>query len=313
MSENNQNLAPEIPFENNSISFECRKKSNTIDLQRFLILTKEDNFEAFEVGKSIQSWLQAKGKVALLKKLTSSELEVKEMAKQSDIALVLGGDGTMLGVARTLYDFAIPLLGINFGRVGFLTDISPQNWQNSLEKLLQGGYEIQNCTPLWWELVRGNECIYSGIAVNDVVVARSMVAKAISIGLSVDNVFLSELYCDGLICSAPLGATAYAASAHGPLVFPSLDAHVLTPISPFAGSFPPLVLPRESLVKINTLKGDAVITIDGQVCHSLEFNDVIHVKSASKRISMFVQSQDWFWQRLVERGFIMPGPGKYTR
>ncbi len=290
----------------NKIIKSCNEK-----LQRFLILTKENNQKVLNLAKIVSNWLKDRGKTITAIDSGKSEEEIRQAGIESDIALVLGGDGTMLGVARALYGLDIPLLGINFGRVGFLTDISPCNWESSLTKLLEGCYEIQNVTPLWWEILRDNISIFKGIAINDVVIARARIAKAIAIGINIDDIFLSELVCDGLICSAPLGATAYAASSNGPLAFPSLDAHILTPISPFAGSFLPLVMPRESLVKIDNLRGESAVTIDGQICHDLEIGDVIHVQSAYKQISMFVQSRNWFWQRLVERGFIMPGPGTY--
>ncbi len=148
---------------------------------------------------------------------------------------------------------------------------------------------------------------------NDVVVSRGAVAKSIFIKLCIDDIFLTDLHCDGLICSAPLGATAYAASAHGPLAFPALDAHIVTPISPFAGAFPPLVLPRESSIQITCLEDrETFITIDGQDSYDVRKNDTVLVKSAEHKISMFVSDPRWFWKRLRERGFIMPGPGKYT-
>ncbi len=296
------------------VALQAGQKSNNENLQTFLIIIKEHNDDALELGKIISIWLKNQGKTVFLEKAMTGKENTRELAKKSDIALVLGGDGTMLGVARNLYGISIPMLGINFGRVGFLTDISPTNWQNSLSALLSGAYEIQNYTPLSWELFRESECICNGIAMNDVVVARGLVAKTISISLSIDNIFLSDLYCDGLISSTALGATAYAASAHGPLVFPSLDAQILTPISPFAGAFPPLVLPKESFAQIQARKGgDTAITIDGQDCHPMSPNDFIHVRSARYQISMYVQNPHWFWQRLSDRGFIMPGPGKYTR
>lgn len=298
----------------NFVALECGKKSSNDALQTFLVIVKANNNDALLVGNEISTWLKNQGKNVFLEKAMVEKEKIRELAAQSDIALVLGGDGTMLSIARNLYGISIPMLGVNFGRVGFLTDISPKNWQVSLTSLLDGAYEIQNYTTLSWELFRKSECICSGIAINDVVIARGLVAKAINISLSIDNIFLSDLFCDGLICSTPLGATAYAAAARGPLVFPSLDAHSLTPISPFAGSFPPLVLPKESFVQIHARKGGKVaITIDGQLCHQVLPDDIIQVRSARYRTPMYVQHPHWFWQRLTERGFIMPGPGKYTR
>lgn len=316
-----QNKIPNLPsrfsnysdFESDFVAFPSGQKSNNESLQNFLILVKENNEDAMLLSKEIAAWLKNQGKTVSRGKTRSDKVAARELAKQSDIALILGGDGTMLSVARNLYGVSIPMLGVNFGRVGFLADISPSNWQEPLTSLLNGGYEIQNYTPLSWELFRDSKCIEHGIAINDVVIARAFVAKAIYISISIDNIFLSNLYCDGLICSAPLGATAYAAAAHGPLAFPALNAQILTPICPFAGSFPPLVLPEESFTQIHAQEGgEAALTIDGQDCYSILPNDIIHVRSARYRIPMYVQHPYWFWQRLSERGFITPGPGTYT-
>lgn len=312
-SNKNSNQIKKVTMHAKSRKLYAGQKSSHVILQTFLLVIKDLNEEAQLLGKEISIWLKKRDKNIFILNAKADEEEFRELASQSDIILVLGGDGTMLGTARKSYGMQIPLLGVNFGRVGFLTDISPQNWQDSLEFLLNNGYEIQLYIALKWELIRNNSIIKHGLAVNDVVVARGCIAQSIHVRLSLDGVFLSELHSDGLICSSPLGATAYAVAAHGPVVFPALDAHTITPISPFAGSFPPLVLPKESSVEIQVNKGgDAAITVDGQNYFPLEENDIIHVRTAKNRIPMFVQHPHWFWQRLTERGFIMPGPGKYN-
>ena len=124
------------------VALQAGQKSSNENLQTFLIIIKEHNDDALELGKIISIWLKNQGKTVFLEKAMTGKENTRELAKKSDIALVLGGDGTMLGVARNLYGISIPMLGINFGRVGFLTDISPTNWQNSLSALLSGAYEI---------------------------------------------------------------------------------------------------------------------------------------------------------------------------
>lgn len=290
------------------------KKSNELSLEAFLLVVKENNAEAQKTAEEIQVWLQSLQKKATIVNAFVDEFKLQNLAYEHNIVLVLGGDGTILGISRRLYNIAIPILGINFGKVGFLTEISPDSWKEALTDLFAGKYQIQNFTPLHFEHIRDNKIIHSGIAINDVVIARGFVARAIYISLSIDDIFLSDLHCDGLICSAPLGATAYAASSHGPLAFPSLDAHILTPISPFAGAFPPLVMPRESTIQIKVLDDrETAITIDGQDAYHAELNDLLYVRSADHPISMLVSDPYWFWKRLGDRGFIMPGPGKYTR
>lgn len=292
---------------------DCGLKSSDEILQSFLIVIKAGNDDASALGNEMATWLQNRGKkVSITQSMIAAE-DLRGLAKPCEIVLILGGDGTILGVARCLYGLCIPILGVNFGQVGFLADISPHDWQDAFELLLHGGYQIQNYSPLFWEHYREGICLERGHAINDVVVARAKVARSIYISLFIDEIFLSDLHCDGLICSAPLGATGYAASAHGPLAFPALDAQILTPISPFAGSFPPLVLPREARVSIVAHDaGETCITVDGQNCHTMEVNDVVHVRGALQKVSMFVRDPNWYWQRLRDRGFIMHGPGKYT-
>lgn len=289
------------------------KTSKEYVLQNFLLIIKENNKEALQTAKDIKAWLEEKSLSATIVSAFISEEELLKYTETHDIAVILGGDGTILGISRRMYRKPVPLLGINFGKVGFLADIPPENWKEYFKKLLAGAYQIQNVTPLHFEHIRDSRVVNSGIAMNDVVVSRGAVAKSIFIKLCIDDIFLTNLHCDGLICSAPLGATAYAASAHGPLAFPSLDAHIVTPISPFAGAFPPLVLPRESSIQITCLEDrETFITIDGQDSYGVRENDTVLVKSAEHKISMFVSDPRWFWKRLRERGFIMPGPGKYT-
>lgn len=288
------------------------QKSNEPCLENFLLIVKENNKNACDMAEDIKAWLEKKSKKATVINAFVPEKILLDHTRKNDIALILGGDGTILGISRRMYEHPIPLLGINFGKVGFLAEISPFKWQESLENLLSGAYQIQNVTPIHFDHIRGNRIIHSGIAMNDVVIARGAVAKSIYIRLCIDDIFLSDLHCDGLICSAPLGATAYAASAHGPLAFPALDAHILTPISPFAGAFPPLVMPKESTIQITSLENrEAFVTVDGQDVYQFLEGDNIFVKSADHKISMFVSDPRWFWKRLRDRGFIMPGPGQY--
>ncbi len=279
----------------------------------FLLIVKEKNEQAFQLAKIIKTWLEENKRIATIIPAFLPEEQLLEHTKSHDIAVILGGDGTILGVSRRMYTNPLPLIGINFGKVGFLADISPENWQECFAKLLAGEYKVQKVTPLHFEHIRNTAVIRSGIAMNDVVISRGAMAKSIFIKLRVDDIFITDLHCDGLICSSPLGTTAYTASAHGPLTFPTLDAHILTPISPFAGSFSPLVMPKESTIRITSLDDrETFITVDGQDSHEVLMGDSICVQSAEHKIALLVSDTRWFWKRLRERGFILPGPGKYT-
>lgn len=293
-----------IPTGNTVQSYSCHS---------FLLIVKEKNEQAFELAKTIKAWLEGKKRAATIIPAFLPEEQLLEHTQKHDLVIVLGGDGTILGVSRRMYKTPLPLIGINFGKVGFLADITPEKWQDCFTKLLAGEYKIQKVTPLHFDHIRNNTVIRSGIAMNDVVISRGAVAKSIFIKLQVDDIFITDLHCDGLICSSPLGTTAYTASAHGPLMFPTLDAHILTPISPFAGSFSPLVMPKESAIQITCLEDrETFITVDGQDSHEVLVGDRICVQSAEHKISLLVSDTRWFWKRLRERGFILPGPGKYT-
>lgn len=284
-------------------------------LENFLIVIKKNHDFANSVANEMKDWLAQRSKCVTLCIAGIFQEELREYASQADLVLVLGGDGTVLSVFRDLYGLCIPILGINFGRVGFLTEIDPKNWRTAFEDVLSGKYTKQEFIPLQWEHLREGNLLACGHAINDVVVARGEIARSISLSLIIDNIFLSQVYCDGIIVSAPLGATGYTAATGGPLVFPSLNTHMVTAISPFAGAFPPLVLPRESevCITISPSAGDTNITIDGQEYYSTEIGDTIRVTGAKHKIAMLVSDVLWYWKRIGERGFIMPGPGSYTR
>lgn len=278
-----------------------------------LLVIKENHAPAAECGEAIAQWLHARHIRTRSLPSRSAPDALRYAADGMDAALVLGGDGAMLSVARALLGLPVPLLGINFGKVGFLTEIPADDWQVCLQKLLAGEYMEQCHTALAWSLFRPGipTHVACGWAINDVVLARGTLARAISLDLSVDDVFLSRLRCDGVIVSAPLGATAYAASAHGPLVNPSLDAQLITPISPFAGAFPPLVLPANAKVRLvaGDCGGDIHLTIDGQESLPLLPGDYLDVHGEAGQVRLLVSTPSWYLRRLGERGFILSGPG----
>lgn len=284
--------------------------------RRLLLIIKEHHLPARETGRRMAEWLERRG-VRTRTVSSPGPDDLREAGGDGDAALVLGGDGAMLGAARALRGLPVPLLGVNFGRVGFLTEIPGDNWEPSLIRLLEGEYQERTYAALAWSVSRADGQDVpplSGWAVNDVVAARGTVARAVSLDLSADGVFLSRLRCDGVIVSAPLGATAYAASARGPLAHPSLEVQLVTPICPFAGAFPPLVLPAASEIRIvaGESGGDAHLTVDGQESMALFPGDALTVRGVPGQVRLLVGDPRWYWRRLVERGFILPGPGSHT-
>ncbi len=279
-----------------------------------LLFVKENHPLAASLAEQVQGWLTARGIVCRIfsPRVTEQEIFACEFLPGS-LALVLGGDGTMLSVARVLCGKKIPLLGINLGKVGFLTEIAPSDWEQALERVINGGYyKEQPYMALSWTLLRENRLFAEGVAINDVVLARGAIARAVTLDVSINQVFMTRLKCDGIMVSAPLGTTAYAVSAGGPLVFPSLEAQILTPISPFAGALAPFVLPASSVFRIkaskDTNQSAPHLTVDGQESYPMLEEDELVVTGVPGALSLMLSDSNWYLTRLIERGFVVPGP-----
>lgn len=284
-------------------------------LSRILILHKE-NSQPEQVGKRLLSWLHERGKEGVLLSSDTDELTIRAEAAASDAVLILGGDGTMIGTARRLAGIRTPMAGMNFGRVGFLTELPATGWEQPLTDMLNGLWELERHLTLHWRILKatgeGMEIRHEGVAINDVVTAHGVVARAVSLNLHIDGVLFSTLRCDGVIVSTPLGSTAYTASAGGPLTMPSMNAQLVTPICPFAGGFPPIALPASSHIRLEACrKGDQVlISVDGQENLPLAFGDILEIQGGTEQLPMLVSSKNWYLRRLIDRGIVTSEPGR---
>lgn len=287
-------------------------------ISRLLILHK-DNPQPEETGRALLPWLHERKVDGVLHPAGVDAITMRAEAVASDAVLVLGGDGTMVGVARRLAGIRTPLVGMNFGRVGFLAGLPAEGWGAPLTTLLQGRWKLEKHLTLHWRILRrhgGNLSVLNeGVAINDVVTAHGVVARAVSLSLHIDGVHLSTLRCDGIIVSTPLGSTAYTASAGGPLTIPSMNAQLVTPICPFAGGFPPLALPASSLIHIEACRqGDQVLlSVDGQENLPLEFGDILEIEGIPDQLHMLVSDPNWYLRRLIDRGIVTSGPGRKER
>lgn len=274
-----------------------------------LLVTKARHAAAEATAAAVGQWLGAHGVAcsALPADCPSDELVVK--ARASGAVLILGGDGTFIGVGRKLAGLDIPLLGINFGQIGFLTELPAVGWEPALERLLDGKMITRTCLLLRWELLRGETPVASGHAANDVVVGRGAIARVLPVHVFVDGEDMGVVRSDGVIVSTPLGSSAYSLSAQGPLVHPDVQALTLTPISPFFKSFPPVVLPADSRIRLETdaAAPEAFLTVDGQEGIPLCGGDVVRVESLDTGLRVLSCSSGTYFQRLRERGFIQTG------
>ncbi|MDP3841448.1 MAG: NAD kinase [Oxalobacteraceae bacterium] len=225
-----------------------------------------------------------------------------QIGQQADVAIVVGGDGTMLGIARQLAPYGVPLIGINQGRLGFMTDIPLDGMLSVLADMLAGNFESESRTLLEGVVLRNGEQIFSALAFNDVVVSRGAGAGMVELRVDVDGRFMYNQRSDGLIVSTPTGSTAYSLSAGGPLLHPNLGGIVLVPIAPHALSNRPIVVPDSSEIMIEVVSGrDTSVNFDMQSFASLLLHDRIHIKRSEHRIT-FMHPKGWnYYDTLREK------------
>jgi NAD+ kinase len=224
-----------------------------------------------------------------------------ELGRQCDLAVVIGGDGTMLGFARDMARHGLPLVGINQGRLGFITDIPIERWRESLAPVLAGDYEVEPRAMLEGAVWRDGESIFSGLALNDVVVSRGGTSGMVELKVQVGEQFVANMRADGLIVASPTGSTAYALSAGGPILHPSIAGWLLVPIAPHTLSNRPIVLPDLGEVRMEIVAGrDASVNFDMQSLASLLHGDTITVRRSQHQVR-FLHPKGWSYYATLRR------------
>jgi NAD+ kinase len=276
-------------------------------MKRIGIVAKTDRDEARTVVPELLHWFQARGLTALCDKETASvcpDMSVSaarraELPAQVDLLLVLGGDGTLLSMARLVGELAVPILGVNLGGLGFLTALTLEELFPALEAYLAGGLVIEERMMLGATVLREGERLAEYVALNDMVITKSAMSRIIRLEVGVDGQLATAYRADGLIISTPTGSTAYCLSAGGPIVFPTMDAMVLTPICSHTLTNRPIVLPADQEVEVRLLTDqDVMLTADGQVGFALKPQDVVLVRRAASRIRLLRVPQKHFFSVL---------------
>ncbi|WP_395058317.1 NAD kinase [Polaromonas sp.] len=251
--------------------------------------------------EEIANFLHTQGCEVTLERDTASNtgltqypvLDVAGVGAHCDLALVVGGDGTMLGIGRQLAQFGVPLVGINQGRLGFITDIAFEDFQTALEPMLRGEFEEDRRWMMQAKVVRDGRCVFNATAMNDVVVNRGATAGMVELRVEVDGRFVANQRADGLIIASPTGSTAYALSAGGPLIHPSIAGWVLVPIAPHTLSNRPIVLSDAGEITVEIVAGrDASANFDMQSLASLLHGDRITVRRSEFQMC-FLHPKGW--------------------
>ena len=215
-------------------------------------------------------------------------LEHEELVRSVDLIVALGGDGTMIATARMIGDAATPVLGVNFGTLGYLAEFAVEDMTPALDAVLAGDYTLDRRLMLSAQVRRGGETQMHDRVLNDVVISKSALARIIEIETWVDRKFVNCFRADGLIISTPTGSTAYNLSAGGPVIYPSMNAFVITPICPHTLSNRPLVVPDDVELELilKTPKEEVALTLDGQVGVPLEYGDCVAVRKSAMTFNL---------------------------
>lgn len=217
-----------------------------------------------------------------------AQVAPEKLGASVDLILVLGGDGTMIATARLIGDAEVPVLGINYGGLGYLAEFRIEELYTALESILSGNYRLDQRVMLDVELLRGDESVTRNHVLNDVVINKSALARIIRIEAYFNRQFVNSFRADGLIVSTPTGSTAYNLSAGGPVIYPSMNAVVITPICPFTLSNRPIVVPDDAAIELclKTDQEDVALTLDGQVGFPLKVEDRVAIRKSQTTFSL---------------------------
>jgi NAD+ kinase len=270
---------------------------------RIGIITKPNEPRAAELAARVAEWaagheinLFVNDRVRDLPPGTFSA-SAREITDHSDVLMVLGGDGTMLATARLLRGRPTPVLGVNLGTLGYLTEFSTEEVIPALEMIIKGDYEVDRRMILEWEVLRDGDLVGAGAALNDVVVNKSALARIIDIECWVDTKHVTTYRADGLILSTPTGSTAYNLSAGGPIIAPGAEAITICPICPHTLTNRPLVLPyyAEIMLQLNTREQEVMLTSDGQTGMPLMAGDRVQLRRSEKTFNTITaKDRDYF-------------------
>jgi NAD+ kinase len=267
----------------------------------------------------LAAFLEKNGRTVVVDPLTAVHigdhrrlvLSLEDIGKQADLAIVIGGDGTMLNIARTLAAFDVALVGVNVGRLGFLTDVSMETMFDTIGSMLEGHYIVESRMLLQSEVRRGGVRVMDVVAFNDVSVNKGAEGSLIELEVRVDRQFVCDLRADGLIVASPTGSTAYALSAGGPIVHPSLSVLSLVPVCPHTLSNRPIVVSAESVVEILVgSAADARVHFDSHSHCELKEGDRVLVRRCADKIRLLHPSTHDYYHMLREKLRWSEKPGR---
>lgn len=275
-------------------------------MKRVGIYAKQNNPDAAVLAGEVTQWLQDRGIEVFLEKDLSGEIghpegfPAKSIPAMVTMIIVLGGDGTLISVARKIGNLKVPILAVNLGSLGFLTEIKRTEMLPLLEDVLGGNFSVSSRMMLDASVKRGNEEVGRFTVLNDIVLNKGALARIVDMETSVDEVYLTTFKADGLIVATPTGSTAYNLAAGGPIVHPDLNCLLLSPICPHMLTNRPLIVSEDAVIKVEPKfqDEDVVLTADGQVGMPLMQGDVVEVRKSKNRTYLINSPQKDYFQVL---------------
>ncbi|MDC0709421.1 NAD(+)/NADH kinase [Stigmatella sp. ncwal1] len=260
-------------------------------MQTLAIVAKRDKQEAAALAAQIQErypHLTLLGERYLAQELGWPRVDDRELAQRADLVVVLGGDGTLIYTARLLAGRAVPILGVNLGSLGFMTEVPVEELFSLLDDVLAGRFNVDSRMKLTCRLLREGRAIIEEEVLNDIVINKGALARIADHETSIDGVPITTYKADGIILATPTGSTAYSLSAGGPIVHPSVDCTILSPICSHALTQRAIVVPADRVIRITLRRetADTYLTLDGQTGHGLQSNDCIEVVRSPNRVNL---------------------------
>jgi len=256
-------------------------------LKTLAIISKKQQPDAWEAGQALKVWFKARGLEAS-HLVNQPDSQALPLPPEIEFIVLMGGDGTLLSVARRYGQKGIPILGVNVGGLGFLTEVSLSELYPVLEQILAGQYEVEERMMLHATIFRQGQAFWEENVLNDAVINKGALARIVELTTWIDGEYLTTYRADGLIISTPTGSTAYTLSAGGPIVYPTLRHVILLPICPHTLSNRPIILPETVTVAVTLDKKaeDVYLTVDGQVGQALEADDRLEIKCAPHHLRL---------------------------
>ncbi|HOV38841.1 MAG TPA: NAD(+)/NADH kinase [Spirochaetales bacterium] len=271
-------------------------------VQRILIIANLSKNEVEALVGTITTYLQDRGYSVTV--LAFQGKPPQFVMEPFDLAFSLGGDGTVLYAARLLADQGVPILPINLGNFGFITEIAKEEWQEAFERYLDGTLRIGERMMLEVKVFREGKCVHSQTALNDMVISSAGISKIVNLSVCLSQLPIVRYRADGVIVSTPTGSTAYSAAAGGPILHPEMEAMILIPICPFTLSHRPLVIPATEYIAITVdakQRADLILTSDGQIVVPLQPLDQVTIEAADVRVRLIQTHKRSFYTVLKEK------------